>query len=186
MLRSSYSSKNSVFLCTVMKDWQKVTMGFLSRQDSERSPSPWLKSSWDKLVLSKKKTILRGQLVACSPRCLQWHAVLLSAAHFCELWPSSSCWFSNWYWNKARMPLSQIWLVVRQVLCYYFETCGAVMLLGPAFKSAVVPAQAVFSELVGDAELVQQRRERVAPARAMLEQKRYRFAGQTLRQWWES
>lgn len=80
------------------------------------------------------------------------------------------------------MPLSQIWLVVRQVLCYCFETCGAVMLLGPAFKSAVVPAQAVFSELVGDAELVQQRRERVAPARAMLEQKRYRFAGQTLRQ----
>lgn len=96
----------------------------------------------------QKKTILRGQLGACSPRCLQWHAVLLSAAHFCELWPSSSCWFSNWYWNKARMPLSQIWLVVRQVLCYCFETCGAVMLLGPALSLQwCLPKQSLVSWL---------------------------------------
>lgn len=148
MLRSSYSSKNSVFLCTVMKDWQKVTMGFLSRQDSERSPSPWLKSSWDKLVLSKKKPSSEVSWEPAVPDACSdmQYCFLLHIFVNCGRVVLVGLAIDNW--NKARMPLSQIWLVVRQVLCYCFETCGAVMLLGPAFSLQwCLPKQSLVSWL---------------------------------------
>lgn len=148
MLRSSYSSKNSVFLCTVMKDWQKVTMGFLSRQDSERSPSLWLKSSWDKLVLSKKKPSSEVSWEPAVPDACSdmQYCFLLHIFVNCGRVVLVGLAIDNW--NKARMPLSQIWLVVRQVLCYCFETCGAVMLLGPAFSLQwCLPKQSLVSWL---------------------------------------